>query len=170
MQLLCRTLTKLQLESVKICLDNVIIRSLRTSNSLTASYLRPTTYLPTTMPHHFQQPLLRSTSTFSLLKCSRVFGFPHGRRRFSSSAPQRLADTRVPSRWLADLKARIGKCLIFGLQPTQVDEAGKILAVIARDWRELLAGSEGFLVGQGRAGLERHDVVWGEMVGGSHMR
>jgi len=35
---------------------------------------------------------------------------------------------------------------------------------VARDWRELLAGSEGFLVGKGRAGLEGQEVVWGEMV------
>ena len=32
------------------------------------------------------------------------------------------------------------------------------------DWRELLAGSEGFLTGRGRAGYERREVVWGEMV------
>ena len=46
----------------------------------------------------------------------------------------------------------------------QVDEAGNILRFLARDWKELLAGSEGFLVGRSRAGLERHRVVWGEMV------
>ncbi|KAL8792945.1 MAG: hypothetical protein Q9195_004442 [Heterodermia aff. obscurata] len=68
-----------------------------------------------------------------------------------------------PHRWLADVKKRIGKCIIFGLRPKQVDEAGKILRVLARDWKELLAGSEGFLVGRSRAGLERHRVAWGEM-------
>lgn len=35
---------------------------------------------------------------------------------------------------------------------------------VATDWRELLAGSEGFLTGRGRAGYERREVVWGEMV------
>lgn len=53
---------------------------------------------------------------------------------------------------------------MFGLQTAQVDEAGKISKVLAKDWRELLVGSEGFLVGRGRAGLERHNVVWGDMV------
>ncbi|KAI4104218.1 MAG: hypothetical protein L6R37_003387 [Teloschistes peruensis] len=57
----------------------------------------------------------------------------------------------------------VGKCINFGLPSAQVDEAGSLLRILAGDWRELLAGSEGFLVGKGRAGLERHQVVWGEM-------
>lgn len=35
---------------------------------------------------------------------------------------------------------------------------------MARDWRELVAGSEGFLTGRGRAGFEGREVIWGEMV------
>ena len=90
-------------------------------------------------------------------------------RRFSSASPHSgpessFPDT-LPARWLPDLKSRIGKCITFGLRPTQTDEAGAILRVLASDWRTLLAGSEGFLVGRGRAGLERHTVVWGDMVG-----
>lgn len=38
------------------------------------------------------------------------------------------------------------------------------MKAVARDWRELLAGSEGFLTGRGRAGCEGREVVWGEMV------
>ena len=38
------------------------------------------------------------------------------------------------------------------------------MRIVARDWRELLAGSEGFLTGRGRAGYEGREVVWGEMV------
>ena len=41
--------------------------------------------------------------------------------------------------------------------------AGNVLLVIAREWRDLVAGSEGFLTGPGRAGLEGHRVAWGEM-------
>lgn len=70
----------------------------------------------------------------------------------------------VSPRWLSDVKQRIGKCIMFGLQPSQVEEAGKVLGIIAKDWRELVAGSEGFLVGKRWAGLEKHAVVWGEMV------
>lgn len=45
-----------------------------------------------------------------------------------------------------------------------MDEAGEIVKVVASDWRELVAGSEGFLTGRGRAGCEGREVVWGEMV------
>lgn len=50
------------------------------------------------------------------------------------------------------------------MKPAQVEEAGLILKEIARDWRELVAGSEGFLTGKTRRGLHRQNVVWGEMV------
>ena len=45
-----------------------------------------------------------------------------------------------------------------------MDEAGEILRIVAREWRDLVAGSEGFLTGRTRAGCEGRDVVWGEMV------
>jgi len=70
--------------------------------------------------------------------------------------------TQLNARWLGDLKQRLGKCLTFGLQPEQTQEAGKTLEIIARDWRELLAGSEGYLTDRHRRGLFRHKVVWGE--------
>ncbi len=38
------------------------------------------------------------------------------------------------------------------------------MRIVAKDWRELLGGSEGFLTGKGRAGLESREVEWGEMV------
>lgn len=82
----------------------------------------------------------------------------------ATASGSRKINGPLPARWLADLKKRIGKCIIFGLRPAQVDEAGNILRILARDWRELLAGSEGFLAGRGRAGLERQKVVRGEMV------
>ena len=89
--------------------------------------------------------------------------------RLSSTIPT-PPDTPVtavlPPRWLSDLKQRIGKCIIFGLNQEQVDEAGNIMRIVASDWRELLAGSEGFLTGTGRAGFEGREVVWGDMVSG----
>lgn len=86
------------------------------------------------------------------------------RRNFTTTSQRQLAPLTLPSRWLSDLRSRLGKCIIFGLKPAQVDEAGAILRVLAREWRELLAGSEGFLVGKRRAGLEGHQVTWGDMV------
>ncbi|OQE43034.1 hypothetical protein PENCOP_c003G00767 [Penicillium coprophilum] len=38
-------------------------------------------------------------------------------------------------------KRRIGKCMMFGLKPPQVEEGGKILQQLAKEWRELIAGS-----------------------------
>ena len=83
--------------------------------------------------------------------------------RYASSTTAPVAEA-LPARWLSDLKRRIGKCIIFGLKQEQVDEAGDILRVVAREWRELVAGSEGFLTGRGRAGAEGREVVWGDMV------
>lgn len=70
----------------------------------------------------------------------------------------------IDPRWLTMTKRRVGRCMMFGLKPAQVDEAGHILYQLARDWRELVAGSEGFLTDEKRRSLFRHNVVWGEMV------
>jgi len=80
-----------------------------------------------------------------------------------TKAPSTPATATLSPRWLSDTKQRIGKCVLFGLQPHQTEQAGSILKEIARDWRELLAGSEGFLTGSDRRGLYRQAVVWGEM-------
>ena len=63
------------------------------------------------------------------------------RRTYSTPAQ---AAPAVTARTLSDLRFRIGKCLSFGLGPTQIYEAGRVLQRLAKDWRELLAGSEGF--------------------------
>lgn len=54
--------------------------------------------------------------------------------------------------------------MMFGLKPAQIKESSKILQQLARDWRELVAGSEGYLTDEKRRSLFRHNVVWGEMV------
>lgn len=53
---------------------------------------------------------------------------------------------------------------MFGLRPDQDQDAGHILLQLARDWRELVAGSEGYLTGWKHRGLFRQNVAWGEMV------
>lgn len=85
-------------------------------------------------------------------------------RPFSTTLSSAPNPSTPPPRWLSDLKSRLGRCIIFGLSNPQIDEASEILRIVARDWRELVAGSEGFLTGKGRAGCEGRDVVWGEMV------
>ena len=51
---------------------------------------------------------------------------------------------------------------MFGMKPDQVDEACRILRDLARDWRNLVAGSEGFLTAKGRVGLRSQAIVWGD--------
>lgn len=98
-----------------------------------------------------------------------------GRRALSTTIPARNVRSSTPEnstarphtidpRWLTSMKSRVGKCMMFGLKSSQVEEAGKILQQLARDWRELIAGSEGFLTDEKRRSLYRHNVVWGEMV------
>lgn len=101
-------------------------------------------------------------SPMSLRSACRV---SYTQKRFYAAASRKIDPAKIATRWLPDLRARVGKCISFGLQPAQVEEAGSILRAVSENWRELLAGSEGFLVGKGRAGLEGHQVVWGEMVG-----
>ena len=83
----------------------------------------------------------------------------------SAKAPDKAAVQVAASlspRWLSDVKERIGKCITFGMKQEQIFEAGQILQELARDWRNLIAGSEGFLTGKGRVGLQSQAVVWGE--------
>ncbi|KAL4792531.1 thioesterase-like superfamily-domain-containing protein [Aspergillus venezuelensis] len=71
----------------------------------------------------------------------------------------------IDPRWLTMTKRRVGRCMMFGLKPHQITEAGDIMQQIARDWRELIAGSEGYLTDATRRGLYRQNVAWGEMHG-----
>lgn len=90
----------------------------------------------------------------------------NGIRSFSATAST-LSDVKprlLDPRWLALIKRRIGKCMMFGLSPAQIDEGGKILSQVATEWREMVAGSEGFLTDGKRRSLFRHGVVWGEQV------
>ncbi|KAJ5631109.1 uncharacterized protein N7484_011209 [Penicillium longicatenatum] len=95
------------------------------------------------------------------------------KRRFLSASTVHNAQAPTPEnpsarphaidpRWLTMMKRRIGRCMMFGLKPVQINEGGQILQQLARDWRELLAGSEGFLTDEKRRSLFRHNVVWGE--------
>ncbi|KAI1342274.1 thioesterase-like superfamily-domain-containing protein [Xylariaceae sp. FL0016] len=84
--------------------------------------------------------------------------------RFSSSS----TPPQPPSRWPADLRARVGKCIIFGCNAAQTRRAAGVLGVLAGEWRALSAGSEGYLSG-GQRGLEGQQVVWGEMDSFGHV-
>lgn len=72
-------------------------------------------------------------------------------------------------RWLSDTKQRIGKCITFGMAPDLVEQAGQILYGISQEWRDLVAGSDGYLTDPRRAGLHRHGIVWGEQDSMGHV-
>lgn len=50
-----------------------------------------------------------------------------------------------------------------GLSKEQAVEAAAVCKALGQEWRDFVAGREGFLVDRKRAGLLRQAVVWGEM-------
>ncbi|KAL2700019.1 hypothetical protein AAEP93_008542 [Penicillium crustosum] len=114
----------------------------------------------------FPQPAFRVQLSASISLYS------NGTRRLFSATSTALNGQNIPipdsvstpinPRWLTMTKRRIGKCMMFGMKPAQIDEGGKILQQLAKEWRELIAGSEGFLTDKKRRSLYRHNVVWGE--------
>ncbi|KAI1272777.1 thioesterase-like superfamily-domain-containing protein [Xylaria sp. FL0933] len=80
----------------------------------------------------------------------------------------RTSQPLPPKKWVSDIRGRIGKCISFGCDQAQVQRAAEIIGTLAREWRVLSAGSEGFLGGRG-GGLEDQQVVWGEMDSFGHV-
>lgn len=72
----------------------------------------------------------------------------------------------IDAKQLAHHRTRIGKCFFAGLPADQLERAGNVLKVLTLEWRELLAGSEGFLTERAKkgGGLWRRRVEWGDMV------
>ncbi len=87
----------------------------------------------------------------------------------AGAASPEQSKTALSPRWLSDTKARVGKCITFGMPNSLVDEAGEILRVLGHDWRAIVAGSEGYLTDPKRAGLHRHNIVWGEQDSMGHV-
>ncbi|GAB7361217.1 hypothetical protein MBLNU230_g1280t1 [Neophaeotheca triangularis] len=117
---------------------------------------RPSSALPSTLG-----PQLSKPSTL-LTRQRRTLSIP-------TASPPDPSTTAPNPRWLSETKGRVGKCILFGLHPPQAQKAGAILQQLARDWRQLTAGSEGFLTDRKRRGLFRQEVVWGEMDSMGHV-
>ncbi|KAK4645727.1 hypothetical protein QC761_204110 [Podospora bellae-mahoneyi] len=73
-----------------------------------------------------------------------------------------------PKQWIPDLRARLGKCIIFGCTHSQITRASSVLKALSTEWKSLVAGSEGFLTG-GRRGLDGRQIAWGEMDSFQHV-
>lgn len=77
--------------------------------------------------------------------------------------------TSISPRWLTDIKARVGKCISFGMPPKLVDEASTVLQELGANWRDLVIGSEGFVTEPRRAGLDRVPIQWGDQDSMGHV-
>ncbi|KAG9228217.1 thioesterase-like superfamily-domain-containing protein [Amylocarpus encephaloides] len=90
---------------------------------------------------------------------------PHGPTQTSANPP-----TPSPSsRWLSDTKARIGRCIMFGVDSKHMGGGVGMCKILAKEWRELIAGRDGYLVADNRAGLLKQNVVWGEQDSMGHV-
>ena len=116
--------------------------------------------------------ILRHLRSSRVLRCEIARGTEHCAssytlsRSLTSSSPRqqnvsRPATANLSPRWLSDVKARLGKCILFGMNESQTTEAGILLAEVARDWKDLMAGSEGYLTDRRRAGITSIPIEWG---------
>lgn len=132
----------------------------RRLRKMATSFLAPKRVVRALLDSQPTRHLSRSVASTSLANSET----PAHTQSFSDHSSASINYPKPDSKWLSTTKQRIGKCMSFGLRPEQTRMAADILGQLARDWRELVAGSEGFLTSYDRRGLFRHNVAWGEMV------
>ncbi|KAL5093381.1 hypothetical protein Trisim1_011185 [Trichoderma cf. simile WF8] len=81
----------------------------------------------------------------------------------AATPPPASENGAVNSRWLSDLQKRLKQSLSLKIEPKKADEVKERLAYLDKNWLELSAGREGYLVDPERRGLDRHMVQWGDM-------
>ncbi|KAL6699680.1 thioesterase-like superfamily domain-containing protein [Trichoderma pleuroticola] len=81
----------------------------------------------------------------------------------AATPPPASENGAINPRWLSDLQKRLQQSLSLKIAPKKVDEVRERLAYLDKNWLELAAGREGFLVDPERRGLDRHMVQWGDM-------
>ncbi|CAI6096530.1 unnamed protein product [Clonostachys chloroleuca] len=67
------------------------------------------------------------------------------------------------SRWLSDLRAQAQIRISTEGQGPTVNSARRVLSHLHENWLDLLAGSEGYLVGPRWTGLANQQISWGDM-------
>ena len=87
-------------------------------------------------------------------------------RRHLSSAPENPLPGKQSNvapkepHFLPNAKQRLGKCISFGLNHQQIQEASKVAKILAKEWKGLLVGPMGYRADRGLV----ESVRWGEMV------
>ena len=111
------------------------------------------------------RPQRHGASAISVTTPSTILN-PHPRNYSSTTTNPSSAQPTTDAKQLSHYRARIGKCFFAGLPASHLERAGAVLKVLTLEWRELLAGSEGYLTQRARqgAGLWRRRVEWGDMV------
>ncbi|RMD42649.1 hypothetical protein DV735_g2512, partial [Chaetothyriales sp. CBS 134920] len=89
-------------------------------------------------------------------------------RRNASTTPSQGKPSISP-RWLSDTKARIGKCITFGMPRPLIDEASTLLRELGDNWRNFVVGIEGFLTDPRRSGADSLPVQWGDQDSMGHV-
>src|ERR1700743_1104234 len=77
-------------------------------------------------------------------------------RKYSSKSGQ-----DVPS--FRSLVSRLGYITNHGVSHQSAPQVAQILKTICNDWRDLVAGSEGFLTAENRRGVSGRAIEWGDM-------
>ena len=97
---------------------------------------------------------------------------PATSRSFNTNAARNLAagqsqepkSAALSPRWLTDLRDRVKKCLSLQVGAEDATRLRERLDYLDKHWLELSVGREGFLTSYPRRGLNKHSVVWGDMV------
>ncbi|QGI66563.1 hypothetical protein CEK26_010522 [Fusarium fujikuroi] len=90
---------------------------------------------------------------------------PISQLRLQSGQAQSSNDLpSFPSRWFADLQAQLKKFTSDNYPSSCVEEAKRQLVSNEQNWLQLLAGQQGFLTDKKWRGLDKHQLLWGDMV------
>ena len=78
-----------------------------------------------------------------------------------SSQSSKIGQDVLSSRTLV---SRLGYMTNNGVSYESAPQVAKILKAVCSEWRDLVAGSEGFLTAENRRGVSGRAVEWGDMV------
>ncbi|KAI1215155.1 uncharacterized protein F4807DRAFT_23472 [Annulohypoxylon truncatum] len=81
--------------------------------------------------------------------------------RAYSSESKKESELIPSGHWYNEIKERLGKCILFGCSRGQARKIASLLRDATTEWRDLIAGSAGFLT-TGNSGFVDQKVAFGE--------